>query len=154
MTPGDILLQRVIETRRFDDETGPWLIDALVRWDRDGGDAVALLRYARLSTTPDKRRQAVRDRWLCAASDILGGANVRERARRLDAECKRFRRLWDVWQHMPAPPSWANNVEGCLFYARRADRIPGEKQLSNILREAFSPRSFRANPDDESSFIG
>lgn len=59
MTPGLLIIDRVVATRRIDAEAAEFLVDAMVRWDRDGGDGSALLRYLGIPTTTAKRRQAV-----------------------------------------------------------------------------------------------
>lgn len=148
MTPGDILLQRVIETRCFDDETGPWLIDALVRWDRDGGDPVALFRYARCSTTAKKRRQAARDYLLCEVAARQGGNTLAEQAHRLDAACRRFERA--AWLRLGEPPP--SEIERLLLMAYRAAALPKFRQLRNIVEEAFWSGHCLADADDEDMF--
>lgn len=137
---GLLHLQRVIDTRCIDPEAESWLVEALVRWDRCGGDGAQLLRMMNCPTTAAKRRQAVRDRWLCAASDQLGGIDINDRARRLANAAERFeRRLWPLWRSAHVAPGHASAVDGCLFLARQAASFPGTaKQMRNILMEVFS----------------
>lgn len=139
MTPGHLHIQRIVETGRIDPDAERHLVQALTRWDRDGGDGAALLRYLGTPTTAAKRRLASRDFWLCAAADLLGGPTTNERARRLAAAADRFeRRLWPIWRDLREPPEHAHEVDGALFYARRAASLPAsDKQYQRILVDAF-----------------
>jgi hypothetical protein len=144
MTPGHLLIQRVIQTGHTDAEAGQHIAQALQRWDRDGGDGAALLRYLGIPTTAAKRRQAVRDYWLAAASDALGGETLAERAGNLSQAVVRFERQWFRLRHCAAIPDELDEVSGCLFLARQAAPPPGVRQLRNILEEAFSNGNFQA----------
>ena len=145
---GFIHLQRVIETRSIDPQAEAWLVEALIRWDRSGGDGNMLLRTMDCPTTAAKRRQAVRDRWLCAAADELGEMSLAERARRLADAADRFeRRLWPAWKKAADAPAHASVVDGCLFLARQAAEFPcTAKQMGNILKEAFARENFQGAP--------
>lgn len=137
---GLLTLQRVLDTGRIDPQAEAWLVDALTRWDRCGGDGAMLLRMMGLPTTAAKRRQAVRDRWLCAAADQFGRVDINQRSRLLASATDRFeRRLWPMWKNLSTAPPHASSVDGSLFLARRAAAFPSTaKQLCTILKEAFS----------------
>lgn len=141
MTPGHLLVQRIIETGQVDDEAGRHIAQALRRWDLSGGDGAALLRCLRIPCSPAKRRQAARDYWLSAASDILGGDTPYAQAGRLEAALARFTETWRIWRHLAEPPGHATALQGCLFRAYKAAQPPGRRQLENILAEVFSARN-------------
>ena len=145
MNAGLRLFQRVIETRRIDAETEAHLVRAFTRWHADAtADGTMLLRYLGLPTTSTKSRKATRDYWLCAESDLLGGDTPAERARLLHVACRRFDgQVWPRWESLVAAPDGADDVSGCLHLARRAGEFPAQKQLQNILAEAFWPSNFR-----------
>jgi hypothetical protein len=137
---GDAMLMRVIEDRQFDAESSSWMADALVRWYRDGGDAAALLRYARISPTAVKRRQAVRDYKLCEVAAILGGNTLAEQSHRLDAACRRFERA--AWRRVGDPPP--GETDRLLLAAHKAAPFPEFRQLRNIVGVAFWSGCFLA----------
>lgn len=147
MTPGMLHIQRVIETGHIDAETESHLVSAFTRWHGDAtADGTMLLRYLGLPTTSTKLRQAIRDYWLCVASDLLGGETTAARASILHDACRRFDgRVWERWKSLGAPPLDADEVSGCLYLARKAGKFPGQKQLQNILAEAFPGSNFHAS---------
>lgn len=145
------LLQRVIDQRRIDAEGEQHLVNALMRYHADpDADGVMLLRYLGLPTTSKKFRQATRDYWLCAASELIGGDTPPKRAHLLHDACRRFERVWPRWKSYTTAPEGADELSGCLHLARRSGEFPGERQLRNILSEAFEESNF-PSPRPESN---
>ena len=138
MTPRHMLIYRMIQTGHRDAEVERHVVQAIQRWDRDGGDGAALLRYLGIPTTAAKHRLAIRDFWLAAASDLAGGVTAYERAVKLETVLRRFTETWRAWRHLQEPPSHATALQGSLFYAWQAAPPPGRRrQLQTILSAAF-----------------
>lgn len=127
---GVVHLQRIADTGEIDGEAHAWLAHTLKQWFATGGDGNDLLRRLRIPTTKAKRQKAARDFWLAAAADQLDRGPAQ-----LAAAADRFeRRLWPLWCGLAVPPSHADAVDGCLFFARRAAPLPtSAKQCHRIL---------------------
>lgn len=122
---------------RVSPEALVWLADGFNRYDLNRG-AITLERCLGLPSQK-KRKQILRNYWICETSRLLGGDTPAERCSRLAAELDVFTRsAWQQWRHQPDPPPGTSELRNALFRlaALFGDRGRlSEKQMQGILKK-------------------
>ena len=79
-------------------------------------------------------KKSRRNYWLVQAYGLIPGNNPTERCQALATAASRFEAIvWPRWRDRQSPPEDASNLHACLFRARKADLLPGFRQLFNIV---------------------
>lgn len=136
------IARQIAASGRVDDAAAQWLADGLRRWMDAKGDADMLLRCLRLPTTPKAWARHDRDLWLCRAGALIDEPALPRRAARLAELARRFERdKWLIYREQPRCPAFFDELDQCLFAARRAHRFPDSaRQYQNILSGNFSAK--------------